>query len=69
MIEPKQGFAGHCNDSAEYLGVVGNPAVDRMTDWKRINQEVFQRIVTNHESHQTTHSQTESMWAVGQDSF
>ena len=69
MIEPKQGFAGHCNDSAEYLGVVCNPAVDRMTDWKRINQEVFQRIATNRELPQTIHNQIENRRAVGQDNF
>ncbi len=69
MIEPKQGFSGHCNDSAEYLGVVCNPAVDRMTDWKRINQEVFQRIATNRELPQTIHNQIENRRAVGQDNF
>jgi asparagine synthetase B (glutamine-hydrolysing) len=47
LIAPKQGFAGHCNDSAQYLGTTADASKPRQEDWKRINQEAFQRIVTS----------------------
>lgn len=46
-ISPKQGFAGHANDSLPWLDVEIDPTGDRHKDWKQIAQLTF--------SHYTTH--------------
>ena len=45
LIHPKQGFAGHCNDSYPWLGIDIDRVPDREQDWKNINQAAFQQIV------------------------
>ena len=41
LILPKQGFAGHCNDSYQYLNLTIPRQEDRHKDWKLILQAVF----------------------------
>jgi hypothetical protein len=40
-IQPKQGFAGHANDSLPWLGVNIVESGDRYQDWKQIAQQTF----------------------------
>ena len=40
-VLPKQGFAGHANDSAPWLGVNIEPTGDRYRDWQQIAQHTF----------------------------
>lgn len=40
-IQPKQGFAGHANDSLPWLGVNITQSGDRYQDWKQIAQQTF----------------------------
>jgi asparagine synthase (glutamine-hydrolysing) len=42
---PKQGFAGHCNDSYPWLGVDIPRVTDREQDWKNINRAAFAQLV------------------------
>lgn len=44
-IAPKQGFAGHCNDSYSYLGIDIKRHQDRHQDWKNILKATYQSIV------------------------
>lgn len=38
---PKQGFAGHANDSLPWMGVQISPTGDRHKDWQQIAQQTF----------------------------
>lgn len=40
-VLPKQGFAGHANDSLPWLGVEITPTGDRHNDWKQIARRTF----------------------------
>ena len=40
-VLPKQGFAGHANDSAPWLGVNIKSTGDRHRDWQQIAQQTF----------------------------
>jgi asparagine synthetase B (glutamine-hydrolysing) len=56
-VEPKKGFAGHANDSAEWLGVDFVSTGDRHGDWQIIAQQSYHKIidqVANQWSDQTT---------------
>lgn len=41
QLMPKQGFAGHANDSAAWMGVEYQPTGDRHRDWQHICQRSF----------------------------
>lgn len=40
-VQPKQGFAGHANDSLPWLGVNITESGNRYQDWKQIAQQTF----------------------------
>ena len=44
---PKQGFAGHANDSAPWLGIEIDPTGNRLTDWQSIAVNSFYQTVAN----------------------
>lgn len=46
QIQPKQGFAGHANDSLPWLGVNITESGDRYQDWKQIAQQTFSDYTT-----------------------
>jgi hypothetical protein len=41
LIYPKMGFAGHANDSVNYLDVAITLTGDRIKDWKQMAQQTF----------------------------
>ena len=41
LLLPKQGFAGHCNDSLPWMRVNVPPCVDRSAQWKQIQSATF----------------------------
>ena len=41
LLLPKQGFAGHCNDSLPWLGVNVPASSDRSAQWKQIQSATF----------------------------
>jgi hypothetical protein len=43
---PKQGFAGHANDSLPWMGVTVPTSGDRYQDWKQIAKETYFRYTT-----------------------
>ena len=45
-VQPKQGFAGHANDSLPWLDVNIVPTGDRYQDWKQIVQQTFSNYTT-----------------------
>jgi asparagine synthetase B (glutamine-hydrolysing) len=45
-IWPKQGFAGHCNDSSPWLDVKPGPG-DRAQQWKTINRLAWQKYASS----------------------
>jgi asparagine synthetase B (glutamine-hydrolysing) len=45
LVLPKQGFAGHCNDSYPWLGINIPRDSDREQDWKNINRAAFVQLV------------------------
>jgi hypothetical protein len=45
-VQPKQGFAGHANDSLPWLDVSIVPTGDRYQDWKQIVQQTFSNYTT-----------------------
>ena len=46
LLMPKQGFAGHANDSLPWMGVTVPPSGDRYQDWKQIAKETYFRYTT-----------------------
>lgn len=47
-ILPKQGFAGHANDSLPWLGIEYSPTADRYRDWQEIAQISFYEYCRTH---------------------
>lgn len=45
QVLPKQGFAGHCNDSAEYLGIELDSIQDRHQAWKKMLLTAYRSVV------------------------
>jgi asparagine synthetase B (glutamine-hydrolysing) len=41
LLFPKQGFAGHANDSLPWMGIDIDTSGDRYQDWKVISQKIF----------------------------
>jgi asparagine synthetase B (glutamine-hydrolysing) len=54
LLLPKQGFAGHCNDSYPWLGIDIARVQDRDQDWKNILTASFLRSQTKQLPDQTT---------------
>ena len=54
LLLPKQGFAGHCNDSYAWLGIDIPRAPDRDRDWKNILKASFLHSQTRRSPDQTT---------------
>jgi asparagine synthase (glutamine-hydrolysing) len=54
LLLPKQGFAGHCNDSYPWLGIDIPRVPDRDQDWKNILTASFLRSQTRRSPDQTT---------------
>lgn len=46
-IDPKQGFAGHANDSVPWLEIEFEPTGDRYQDWKQIAQQTFSQYMAD----------------------
>jgi hypothetical protein len=56
LLLPKQGFAGHCNDSLPWMGVNVPASLDRSAQWKQIQSVTFLQycdIDSNQPTHQT----------------
>ena len=51
---PKQGFAGHANDSAPWLGIDIVNTGDRVRDWQTMSTDLFYHTATNQQVLRTT---------------